>query len=154
MTAKEYLSQLITMDNAINRKQQRLATLRDVAINTTPQYAGEAVQHTREKNPLENIIAKIVDLDREIDEDIDALVDFKAEVWEQLDKLSDERYKRILWLKYAERKSGRYVAEDLGLTQRHIRRLHIQALDSFEKIIIKNKNVLSCPIDVRPNDVV
>ena len=26
MTAKEYLSQLITMDNAINRKQQRLMT--------------------------------------------------------------------------------------------------------------------------------
>lgn len=32
MTAKEYLSQLITMDNAINRKQQRLMTLRDVAM--------------------------------------------------------------------------------------------------------------------------
>ena len=29
MTAKEYLSQLITMDNAINRKQQRLMTLRE-----------------------------------------------------------------------------------------------------------------------------
>ena len=38
MTAKEYLSQLITMDNAINRKQQRLMTLRDVAMNTTPNY--------------------------------------------------------------------------------------------------------------------
>ena len=54
MTAKEYLSQLITMDNAINRKQQRLMTLRDVAMNTTPNYSGETVQHTRNKNPLEN----------------------------------------------------------------------------------------------------
>ena len=86
MTAKEYLNQLIAMDNAINRKQQRLATLRDVAMNTTPNYADEAVQRTREKNPLENIMSKIVDLDREIDEDIDALVDFKAEVWESLIK--------------------------------------------------------------------
>ncbi len=42
----------------------------------------------------ENIMSKIVDLDREIDEDIDALVDFKAEVWEQLDKIPDERYVR------------------------------------------------------------
>ena len=56
MTAKEYLSQLITMDNAINRKQQRLMTLRDVAMNTTPNYSGETVQHTRNKNPLENIM--------------------------------------------------------------------------------------------------
>ena len=52
MTAKEYLSQLITMDNAINRKQQRLMTLRDVAMNTTPNYSGETVQHTRNKNCL------------------------------------------------------------------------------------------------------
>ena len=35
MTAKEYLSQLITMDNAINRKQQRLMTLREVAMEST-----------------------------------------------------------------------------------------------------------------------
>ena len=81
MTAMEYLSQLITMDNAINRKQQRLMTLRDVAMNTTPNYSGETVQHTRNKNPLENIMTKIIDIDRDIDRDIDELVDFKAEVW-------------------------------------------------------------------------
>ena len=86
MTAKEYLSQLITMDNAINRKQQRLMTLRDVAMNTTPNYSGETVQHTRNKNPLENIMTKIIDIDRDIDRDIDELVDFKAEVWESLIK--------------------------------------------------------------------
>ena len=120
MTAKEYLNQLIAMDNAINRKQQRLATLRDVAMNTTPNYADEAVQRTREKNPLENIMSKIVDLDREIDEDIDALVDFKAEVWEKLDKIADERYKRILWLRYADRKTWRYIALELNFTIRYI----------------------------------
>ena len=87
MMAKEYLSQLITMDNAINRKQQRLMTLRDVAMNTTPNYSGETVQHTRNKNPLENIMTKIIDIDRDIDRDIDELVDFKAEVWEKLDKI-------------------------------------------------------------------
>ena len=113
MTAKEYLNQLITMDNAINRKQQRLATLRDVAMNTTPNYVDEAVQRTREKNPLENITSKIVDLDREIDENIDALVDFKAEVWEQLDKIPDERY---------------------------VRKLHIQALEELDKVIENKKD--------------
>ena len=45
--------------------------------------------------------------------------------------------KRILWLKYAERKSGKYIAENMGLTSRHIRRLHLQALVAFEKIFIK-----------------
>ena len=135
MTAKEYLNQLIAMDNAINRKQQRLATLRDVAMNTTPNYAAEAVQRTREKNPLENIMSKIVDLDREIDEDIDALVDFKAEVWEKLDKIADERYKRILWLRYADRKTWRYIALELNFTIRYIHKMHLKALAELDKII-------------------
>lgn len=135
MTAKEYLNQLIAMDNAINRKQQRLATLRDVAMNTTPNYADEAVQRTREKNPLENIMSKIVDLDREIDEDIDALVDFKAEVWEKLDKIADERYKRILWLRYADRKTWRYITLELNFTIRYIHKMHLKALAELDKII-------------------
>ena len=135
MTAKEYLNQLIAMDNAINRKQQRLATLRDVAMNTTPNYADEAVQRTREKNPLENIMSKIVDLDREIDEDIDALVYFKAEVWEKLDKIADERYKRILWLRYADRKTWRYIALELNFTIRYIHKMHLKALAELDKII-------------------
>ena len=135
MTAKEYLNQLIAMDNAINRKQQRLATLRDVAMNTTPNYADEAVQRTREKNPLENIMSQLVDLDREIDEDIDALVDFKAEVWEKLDKIADERYKRILWLRYADRKTWRYIALELNFTIRYIHKMHLKALAELDKII-------------------
>lgn len=135
MTAKEYLNQLIAMDNAINRKQQRLATLRDVAMNTTPNYADEDVQRTREKNPLENIMSKIVDLDREIDEDIDALVDFKAEVWEQLDKIPDERYKRILWLRYADRKTWGYIASEINFSTRYIHKMNSRALDELDKIL-------------------
>lgn len=137
MTAKEYLNQLIAMDNRINRKQQRLATLRDVAMNTTPNYTDEAVQRTREKSPLENIMSKIVDLDREIDEDIDALVDFKAEVWDQLDKLEDETQKRILWLHYAERMSWTKVAVEMSFTTRYVYIIHKAALDELDKILKK-----------------
>lgn len=46
-------------------------------------------------------MAKIIDLDREIEEDIDSHVDWKDEVWEQFDKLPDDSYKRILWFRYA-----------------------------------------------------
>lgn len=141
MTAKEYLNQLIAMDNAINRKQQRLATLRDVAMNTTANYTDEVVQRTREKNPLENIMTKIVDLDREIDGDIDALVDLKAEVWEQLDNLSDERYKRILWLHYAERYSWTKVAKEMSFTTRYVYILHRAALSEFDKILKLDRGI-------------
>ncbi|MBR0365232.1 MAG: DUF1492 domain-containing protein [Clostridia bacterium] len=133
MTAKEYLEQLIVLDKEINSKQQRLITLRDIVVNTTPTYEEESVQHSRKRNPLEDIMAKIVDLDREIDDDIDRLVDLKAEVWEQLDKLPDARLKRILWLKYAERKTWNYIATDVDITRRHAIRLHKVGVETFEK---------------------
>ena len=137
MTAKEYLEQLIVLDKEIDRKQQRLVTLREIVVNTTPTYEEESVQHSRKRNPLEDIMAKIVDLDREIDDDIDRLVDLKAEVWEQLDKLSDEKQKRILWQHYAERMSWTKIAENQGLTRRHIIRIHRLGSDNLEKIIEK-----------------
>ena len=135
MTAKEYLMRLIVMDDAINRKQQRLETLRSVALNTSPNYSTEVVQRTREKNPLEKIMVKVIDLDREIDSDIDALVDLKAEVWEQLDKMEDEVQKTILWLRYAERKTWSNIAAAVYFTSRYVYKLHGRALENLDKIL-------------------
>ena len=108
MTAKEFLNQISQLEKEITRKKQRCQTLRDVAMNTSVNNSNDAVQCTKEKNPLEKILTKVIDLDREIEKDEMALVDLKAEVWEQLDKLTDERQKRILWLRYAEHKKGNF----------------------------------------------
>jgi RNA polymerase sigma factor (sigma-70 family) len=104
-------------------------------MNTSVNNSSDAVQCTKEKNPLEKILTKVIDLDREIEKDEMALVELKAEVWEQLDKLTDERQKRILWLRYAEHKKSNSIADDLELSPRHVRRLHRKALENFEKIL-------------------
>ena len=90
MTAKEYLKSISQLDDEIKRKRQRCRTLRDVAMNTSVKYSGDAVQQTRDNNPLEKILAKVIDLERQIENEESRLVDLKAEVWEQLDKLEDE----------------------------------------------------------------
>ena len=90
MTAKEFLNQISQLEKEITRKKQRCQTLRDVAMNTSVNNSNDAVQCTKEKNPLEKILTKVIDLDREIEKDEMALVDLKAEIWEQLDKLTDE----------------------------------------------------------------
>ena len=134
MTAKEFLMKLPKMNNDINQKQTRLSTLRSVAYNTSPNLSADVVQRTRDKSPLESIMVKIVDLDREINKCVDAFVDYKAVVWEQLDKLTDEREKQILWLRYAEEKTWNNISTILYLTPRHIMRIHKSALNNLEKI--------------------
>lgn len=137
MTGKEHLEQLIEKDNTIRRKRQRLETLRSVAMNLSVEYKDEAVQRTREMHPLEKIMAKIIDLEREIDDDVNSLVDLKAEVWELLDRLTDERYKQLLWLKYAERKTWKEIGIALEYTDRYAKMLQPRALQSFEQIFQK-----------------
>ena len=137
MTAKEYLNRISVLEDEIKRKQQRCITLRDVAMNTSVNNSNEAVQRTRNKSPLESIVTKVIDLEREIEADEARLVDLKAEVWEQLDKLTDEIQKRILWLRYVERKPWRYISVAVHFTSRYVYKLHIKALDELEKILKK-----------------
>lgn len=140
MTAAEYLNRLITLDKEINNKLQRIETLREIANSTSAPNIGEKVQCSRQKSPLENIVAKIVDLDREVDSKIDELVDLKAELWELLGNMADERYRNVLWMRYTENKTMRQIAVENDRTKRHIRRLHAQALEEFRKIFEKYKN--------------
>ena len=137
MTAKEFLYQISQLEKEITRKKQRCQTLRDVAMNTSVNNSNDAVQCTKEKNPLEKILTKVIDLDREIEKDEMALVDLKAEIWEQLDKLTDEIQKRILWLRYVERKPWRYIAMKVNFTSRYVHKLHIKALDELDEVLKK-----------------
>ena len=140
MTAKEFLLKIRYMNNNINNKLTRLETLKSVACNTSPHLSEDVVQRTREKSSLENIMVKIVDLSREIDNDIDTYNDYRVSVWEQLDKLYDERQKRILWLKYAEMKTWNEISESIYISPRHVMRIHKQALNNLEKLM-KNKKM-------------
>ena len=80
MTKKEYLKSISQLDDEIKRNRQRCRTLRDVAMNTSVKYSGDAVQQTRDNNPLEKILAKVIDLERQIENEESRLVDLKAEV--------------------------------------------------------------------------
>ena len=135
MTAKEYLNRISVLEDEIKRKQQRCITLRDVAMNTSVNNSNIGVQKTRDKNSFESILTRVIDLEREIKADEERLGDLKAEVWEQLDKLTDEIQKRILWLRYVDRKPWRYISSAVHFTSRYVYKLHIKALEELEKIL-------------------
>ena len=137
MTAKEYLSRISELENMIVRKKYRCRTFRDIATNTTVNNRGDAIQKSKVKSPLENIMVKVIDLEREIEAEEARLVDLKAEVWEQLDKLTDETQKRILWLRYVNRKSWRHIATEVHFTSRYVYKLHIKAIEELERILKK-----------------
>jgi alpha-beta hydrolase superfamily lysophospholipase len=74
MTAKEYLSQAYRLDKRIDSKLEQLSDLRDTTTKATAVMNNTPVSHTRNVHSLQDTIAKIVDMEHELDRDIDALV--------------------------------------------------------------------------------
>ena len=86
---------------------------------------------------LYDTICKIVDLEREINEDIDRLVDLKAEARRVINAVSDPDQQLILELRYLCYKPWNEIMTELGYSEPTIYRLHGEAL---KKICVPVKN--------------
>ena len=95
MTAKQYLSQLRTLDIKINQKQDELYRLRCAAERVTP-VQNEGIGGGGTSDKVGNITALIADLDTEIDADIDCLADLRHSIINQIHGRDDDRYIRLL----------------------------------------------------------
>jgi len=77
LDAKAYLSQAFRIDQRINSKLEQIMSLRELATKATTTLIDVPSSSTRNEHPMESIIVKIVDLEKEINADIDKLVDLK-----------------------------------------------------------------------------
>lgn len=82
MTAKQYLSQAYQLNECINSDLSELDKLRDLATSLSGvNYDGIRVSKMRSTEaPFEKTICKIIDAERKINEEVDRLVDLKAEI--------------------------------------------------------------------------
>lgn len=80
MTPKEYLKQARCLDVRINNKLEQLESLNALAQKATSALNGMPRQLGRPNSGMADIIAKIVDLQEEIDKDIDRLIDLKRDI--------------------------------------------------------------------------
>ena len=71
MTVKEYLSQAKFLDQRINSKIQQVAVLNDLATKATSTLTGMPHNPNHATSTMEETIAKIIDLQAEINRDID-----------------------------------------------------------------------------------
>ena len=102
----------------------------------------ERVQ-TSPANIQENMIVKYLDLEREIDKMIDAYVDQKDKIINQIHELSDVRYIRILFDRYVpdekgHTKSFEQISVDMNYSYTYVCDLHGQALIAFAETIRNN----------------
>ena len=133
MTAKEYLGQAYRLDQRINSKLEQVASLNELATKCTWALTGMPRNPNRRISTMAEVVAKIVDLQTEINHDIDRLIDLKREMVMLIKSVDNTECQTLLELRYLCFKTWEQIAVDMGYNVRHVYRLHDEAT---EKIIV------------------
>ncbi|MHB1455104.1 MAG: DUF1492 domain-containing protein [Saccharofermentanales bacterium] len=130
MDVKEYLTQAYRIDQRINSKIEQISSLRELATKATSTLTDMPHNPTKNISSMENIICKMVDLENEINDDIDALVDLKREIVSVIKKIQNPEYQTLLELRYLCFISWEQIAVDMGYNSQYVFHLHGKALKS------------------------
>ena len=132
MNAKEYLNQAYRLDQRINSKLEQVLSLRDLTTTATATMSDMPGSSSPNVYRMQDIIAKIIDLENEINADIDQLVDLKRDMVAAIKAVADPECQTLLELRYLCFKSWEQIAVAMGYGVRHVYKLHNSALETFE----------------------
>ena len=132
MTAKEYLSQAWRLDQEITTKIETLDSLNALATKATQTITGMPHNPSRSRSPMEDVICKIIDLQKEINDDIDRLVDLKKDISDVIKAVEDKELRLILEKRYINNQTWPEISVDLGYKMRYMFKLHDIALEKIK----------------------
>ena len=124
---KRYLNQVCHIDQTIKSRQQELNDLRR-NIPSASNWQQDVVSRSRENK---NFVDRLVKIDEEISQKIDDLIGVKAKISKEIDQMNTYEHFIILRERYLNRKSFEYIASELNMSERHLKRLHGSALKEF-----------------------
>ncbi len=136
---KEYLMQIRILDTKINSMLDTLENLRASVLRITPVLKQDVVSGGSAPDRMSTTMAKIVDLQNEINQTIDRYVDEKANIIRLLDKIHIPDYLQVLQKRYIEYQTFEEIAAEMHYSYCWICRLHGRALQAFGRILNKGK---------------
>ena len=131
--AKYLLQKIAFLDAEINSLIREHESVKSTLLKATD-YSNEPVATTK-RNTSEDKLIKLADKSSEIDLKIDELVDFKITMGNHINRLEDERHRVILREHYINGLSFLEISKNLGYTERHLYRIHGDALQKFQDIL-------------------
>lgn len=132
MTTQDYLSQIHHLNMRISNKLLEVFELKNLVGTVSTAIEEVNVQSGHASDRTGDIIAKIVDIERDVKTMACEFADKKNHIIKQLETLDFNSYE-VLYKRYVMQKQWGEIATDLKYTQRHVRRLHSSALEAFEE---------------------
>lgn len=141
--AKEYLEKIKWYDVLIDSKLEELANLNSIVRRITPVMNTTGGGGTGNQDKLGDTIAKIVDLQEEINRDVDMFVDMKREASTLLKKVTQAEYFQVLHKRYVLYESFEQMATEMKYTYRGVCYVHGRALQEFGKVLEESKRQMA-----------
>lgn len=135
--AKAYLKQIRLYDTHIQTKLEELSQLKASITKITTTLKADVVSSSGSQDKLGDAVAKIVDLQNEINADIDRFVDAKKEVSSVLEKMDDPDQLQVLERRYVLFETFEQIAYEMNMTYRNVCYIHGKALLSVKAILAK-----------------
>lgn len=133
MKTKDYLSQVSRLNKMINNKLSEISQLRELSVSISAIGNDEKVQTSPNFDKIGTAIAKIDELENNIDKMIDEYLVKRERIITQIDTMEEESVYQILFSRYIEKKTFEKIATEMKYSWRQIVRLHGKALQQFEK---------------------
>ena len=135
MQVKEFLNKIRHIDMMIDCKCSQIKDLRD-RLTSISCPMGEKVQSTKDPDKFTDPISKIIELEKEINDDIDKLIDLKRIARKAIEQLDNEVEKMVLYKRYFENKTFEQISVELNYSWRRIHQFHGDALKKLERLHI------------------
>ena len=133
--ALEYLRRGVTLDMQIDAGFERIQQLRALAERRTTVYGHERVAGSGAADHRMDVVAKIVDAERELDAWIDRLIELRSQIQATISRLQDGRMRTLLELRYLNGQPWEQIAERMGYSTRNIYNLHNAALKAVAPLV-------------------
>lgn len=134
MTAKEYLYQLIELNNAIIELDEKLDWFRSQAQYRS-QTLSDMPKSQAPPKTLSDLVADMEPLSSERDAVWDMRIDLVRQVEAVLVQINDQRFRQVLRHRYVFCKEWEAVAQAVGYSEQYVFQLHGWALKEFSMLM-------------------
>lgn len=134
--SKKYLSEIKYIHEDIQSRIEEKNLLRQSVELKTTNYNSDKVQESG-SGRFDDRYMKFLEVSDEINKKIDALIDLKVQVSNDIDRLANHEHRLILRLRYINLNSFENISVKMNYDIRHVHRLHGNALSAFSDDVMK-----------------
>lgn len=123
------------LDMRINYKIQQVEALINLATSASSVLTGMPRNPNKATSKMADTVAKIVNMQAEINRDIDELVDLKKEISSTIKAVPNPEHQTLLEKRYLCFQSWEIIAVDMYYSMHRLYKLHNQALNICDGIL-------------------